>query len=916
MLSHIISPHERQYVCRVDYENPELMLPINKSVSKIVTLTAKDVKGMPIYKELRDGDDDKLRVEVMDLAEFRSGKCLFLVQYLQWRSDCTYPLGIIIQKLPQVHTVSSSMEILFAEHGIRKSFPEGSVEEVSAKFPVTWSIPEEEYRNREKIDGAFTVDPESSKDLDDALTVEQLPESVYRIGVHIADVSYFVEEGTSLDKDAFFRSTSYYPGHGYESVPMLPPELIENHCSLLPGKDRLSLSVSLDLTQEGRLHGQPTFQRTIVKSCCRLSYRDAQKIINGQDMAGRQIPADTARKIQALSLLAQRRRVLRLGHAAFDHWSNSHHDPESFEAHEMVEEMMILANEETAKFLCAKIPVLAPLRSQLPPKDHRLSDWVQHYGQFMPYSLFLRGFYSEESLRKMAKEGKISGAKAFKVQRSIWSEICDAEMTENHARLQFLICNDGHHPQLAVANSQFQAIKQKAQYMCKEEQVGESVFHFSLGMVCYTHFTSPIRRYIDIQVHRLLLNLILTGRVAQERSKEKVAKVCRRSTFAQDNSRKFDKACSKVHIAANLRSNNHGATKAVVALIEDQAITLEILNQDYKDLPRRQRRIKLSSLNPFKVNVHDNGLDVTFTWKQRIYLVQRKGEARESLGEKEEVKRLLSHGQAEKGEVVDLPGGDWRQIVKALLEENYVQLGELIRKTNRQMRQHGTPDHKRTDENNMDYVYEKTLSLRRFDVVNIQLSANMTYGVLHPEIQLFKISPSVNICIEHQKYPHRCFATTSRSPASRKKYSNVESYIRAWEPVLAMEAATGAVDESDEFTIYDVEVQWTKKCNGDIEGSFHLHEDYCSKGQIAFLEGDFVCIRVREDHYLTDRNSGTIADGTEGSSNSEVSARPSYTYAKISSFLVLFLLSFYRFSVVSANERNTKRVTFMNELQL
>ncbi|XP_068674039.1 3'-5' exoribonuclease HELZ2-like [Montipora foliosa] len=858
VLNHIISPHERQYVCRVDPENPECILPINKSVPRIVTLRAKDVNGMPIYKKMRDGDDDKLRVDVMGFEKFCSGKYLFLVQYLQWRSDCSSPLGIIIGKLPQINTLEASMEILFAEHGIRKPFNEESKLEVRRKFPKNWSVPDEEYQTRQKIEGAFTIDPETSKDLDDALTVEKIEGSVCRIGVHIADVSFFVEEGTALDKDAFFRCTSYYPGHDYESVPMLPPELSENHCSLLPDMDRLSVSVFLDLSDEGELVAEPKIERTIVRSCCRLSYGDAQKIIDGQDCFTQQIPFNTAENIRLLSFLAQRRRLLRLRGASFDHWSNCDHDPENFKAHEMVQEMMILANQQVANRLFTEFPDVTPLRVQLPPKEHRLKEWTEKYGKYVKYSLLIRGFYSEETLKKMTKDIKVSEATEFKVQQSVWHEICDAEKANDQARLQFLICNESHHPQLVVANCEFRRLQPKAQYACSEDQRQENNVHFSMGMSHYTNFTSPIRRYIDIQGHRILLGLIQGSHGSEKVSKDQVGKVCRRSTFAQENSRKFDKGCKKVQVAAKLKVRSQ-KTKAVLSLIEDHSICLEILDQEYNQLSGNQRRIKLSSLKPFDRGVNKDLTEIKFTWKQRLYVAPKKGsrDGSQRKSEKDEVKNLLVNGMGEKEDVLDLPGRNWLQILRAVQEGNSKELGKLIRKTDadcmmrQRAQQRGFNPKTAETKDNMDFFYDMRLVFRRFDVINVQLTAQMNRGVLHPEVQLFMVNPNFHICIEHQNYPKDCFATTSRSKASRKKYSSVEQYIRAWEPVLAMEAATGAVEESDEFTIFNLELHWTKHSEAEIEVSFRLPEEYCAAGQIEFYDGDFVCVRVCKDQCVT-----------------------------------------------------------------
>ena len=331
-------------------------------MSKIVILSADNLEGVPLYKELREGNGKKVKVCEMDHEEFLSGKYLFLVQFLQWRSDCIYPLGIIIRKLPKRYTWKASMEILLAEHGIRKSFSDDCEREVRTKFPSSWSIPAHERNNREVVKGAFTIDPENSKDLDDVLSLELLSSSVYRVGIHIADVSYFVEAGSYLDKEALFRCISYYPGNEYQNVPMLPPDLSEKHCSLLPGKDRLCLSVFLDMSEDGKCLGEPQIKRTIVTSSRQLTYPDAQKVIDAQRSSREQFPKSVESDIQALSVLAQRRRKLRLREASFDHWSDSD-EPECYEAHELVEEMMILANEKIGQLLLTSIPEMAPLRT-------------------------------------------------------------------------------------------------------------------------------------------------------------------------------------------------------------------------------------------------------------------------------------------------------------------------------------------------------------------------------------------------------------------------------------------------------------------------------------------------------------------------------------------------------------------------
>lgn len=164
----IIGHNERQFVCRIDPENTKVMIPINKSVPKILIPSSASVgKGSISPKKQgkqRTSEDGVVR------KDLSGEECMFLVQFVKWGEGRDYPVGTIIQRLPQQHTLQNSIEIRFAEHCIPKLFEKKCVEQVNSHFPPSWSIPVEEEQRRLEIDGAFTIDPEDSKDLDDALS--------------------------------------------------------------------------------------------------------------------------------------------------------------------------------------------------------------------------------------------------------------------------------------------------------------------------------------------------------------------------------------------------------------------------------------------------------------------------------------------------------------------------------------------------------------------------------------------------------------------------------------------------------------------------------------------------------------------------------------------------------------------------
>ena len=866
MLEHIIPPHERQFVCSTDYENPALMVPINKSATKLVNLTDnKSCKDIPIYK--RDQNQRATQVRMMKREKVLSGKYLFVVKYLQWRRDFSYALGIVVRTLSRGEDLKSSMEIAYAEHGIRRVFKEETEKYVKENFPPEWSIPETERKNRTKVAGAFTIDPPESLDLDDALSIESdASSSTFVVGIHIADVSFFVKPNSPLDHEAFLRCTSYYPRNGQENIPMLPRGLSENACSLLPNEDRLAVSVFVNLDEEGNLSAEPSIKRTIIRSCCRLSYAEAQMAIRCSSVSSvGDIPVEVQEKIRQLSSLAQKRRRLRLGDCAFDHWQNEGVD-EGFEAHELVEEMMILANEEIAKFLSRKNSELAPLRIQLPPKEHRLAEWIEVHGKCARLSLKLSEMFNNETTEASTLNVLHDGRVKFKVQRSVWSAMCRAVDSNDLPRLHQLICNENNHPQVAVATSNFRRIQSESRYVCEGDQPPDNIFHYSLRTRCYTHFTSPIRRYIDIVVHRLLLAWQSGSCYAESPSKDDIAKACRRSTFMGDNARKFDKDSKRIHMADQLQKRCR-ETRVFVESIEHQSISLHISNHEDDHLAGKQKRVLLSHLNLVYLKEEEENMGkektLVLKWKFRKYIAPNA---------RNKTEKVTKPGYSGVDEVVEIPSDIWLRVLDAIRANDDDKLAAIVKETEAKlgilcgsrgrdeptqpMSPHNArgvpykhPHHNEkaapSSEETADHFYEKSIALRKYEFFSVQLCPHMTRGILQPDIQIFKVDPHINICIEHHRYPRESFAHTARHQASRERYGTIDEYIRAWKPVLAMEAATEAVKENDGFIIEDLEVKWKYKREDDnISGLFTLPWSYCDSRQLTFFSGDLACIRV------------------------------------------------------------------------
>ena len=262
-----------------------MMIPINKKSPKLANFTKTDEDIIPIYT-LKNGDVNRARIlGEEDHEEALAGGRVFVVRFLKWRPDCPHPLGLAVRHIPHGRDFKSGMEILYEEHNVRRKFELAA--SVTRGLNENWQVPSSEKGRPVYCKNVFTIDAPDSLDLDDAISVRSLSNGNFIVHIHIADVSYFVKPNTKLGEEARLRGTSHYPPNPEVTVSMLPPELSEGCCSLLQGKDRLAVTVSVELTPDGRDVGDVRIERSLVRSSSRLTYGEAQQIIdepNQQDI--------------------------------------------------------------------------------------------------------------------------------------------------------------------------------------------------------------------------------------------------------------------------------------------------------------------------------------------------------------------------------------------------------------------------------------------------------------------------------------------------------------------------------------------------------------------------------------------------------------------------------------------------------
>ena len=415
-----------------------------------------------------------------------------IVRVVEWPQDERgHIVGEVAAILGQTGDNTTEMHAILAQYGLPYTYPK-NVEDAAEKLSA--EITEADYAEREDFRDVFTctIDPHDAKDFDDALSLRRLPDGLYEVGVHIADVSHYVAEGSVIDKEARQRATSVYLVD--RTIPMLPERLCNFICSLRPNEEKLAYSVIFNLDSEANIK-KWRLVHTVIKSDRRFTYEEAQERI--ENNAG-----DYAGEINTLWMLARQLREQRMKNGAINFQREEMrfdidqkgvpvrcYFKVSKEANKLIEEFMLLANRTVAESV-GKVAKGAKAKT-LPYRIHDLPD---------PTKLeTLRDF-----IVKFGYKLKTTGTKSA-VAKSLNNLLGQAE---------------GKKEQKLIETVALRAMM-KAKYSVY------NIGHYGLAFDYYTHFTSPIRRYPDTMVHRLLTRYQNGGRSA---SKEKYEELCKHSS--------------------------------------------------------------------------------------------------------------------------------------------------------------------------------------------------------------------------------------------------------------------------------------------------------------------------------------------------------------------------------------------------
>ena len=408
-----------------------------------------------------------------------------VVKITEWPDKAKNPIGQVVEILGRAGDNDTEMHAILAEFGLPYSYP-ANVEAAADRIPD--EITDEERARREDFRRVttFTIDPKDAKDFDDALSIRSLGGGLWEVGVHIADVSHYVKEGTVIDKEAERRATSVYLVD--RTIPMLPERLCNLLCSLRPDEEKLAYSVIFQMNDKAEVL-QHRIVHTVIRSDRRFTYEEAQQVIETGD-------GDYKYELLELDRLAKLLREKRFANGALDFDRvevkfeiDEKGKPlrvyfkESKDANKLVEEFMLLANrtvaEAVGKAPQGKKAKVFPYRIHDLPDPAKLDTLAQFIARF-----------------------------GYKLRTAAGKE----EMTRSINRL--LTDVKGKKEENLVETVSIRAM-QKARYST------HNIGHYGLGFDYYTHFTSPIRRYPDMMVHRLLTKYLDEhGRTVSEKKYE------------------------------------------------------------------------------------------------------------------------------------------------------------------------------------------------------------------------------------------------------------------------------------------------------------------------------------------------------------------------------------------------------------
>jgi ribonuclease R len=508
-------------------------------ITKIIDRKRKEIVGQ--LKKSKSyyfvtPDDPKIHrdiyVESKNLQGSKTGDKV-AIGNISWEDRMMNPVGEIVEVIGKEGSLQAEITSIAREFGIPISFDLKTIQEAES---LSLESSEEEINKRLdfRSKNVFTIDPVDAKDFDDALSIEELDNRNYKVGVHIADVSYYVHAGSSIDKEASARGNSvYFIG---KAISMLPEKLSNNLCSLVPDEDRLTFSVIFEMTPKGRVINHQ-IAKTIIKSKKRFTYEEAQQIIESGT-------GEYSDEINLLNTLAKVMRSKRMKEGSFEFFTpevsfqlDDDGQPinvlkkEIKDSNMLVEEFMLLANKTIAERIFSRGNIPFVYRVHDYPDEEKIAEFSR-FVKSLGYSFNPKAGRAASQFNRLMNQVK---------------------GTEEEAVINEL------------------AVRSMAKAVYSTKNIG----HYGLGFKSYTHFTSPIRRYADLLVHRIL-DKTLISKTGKHYSLDNLTKICEHISATERTAMEAERRSVKLKQIQFLQDKIGNEFHAVISGVANYGIFVEL----------------------------------------------------------------------------------------------------------------------------------------------------------------------------------------------------------------------------------------------------------------------------------------------------------------------------------------------------
>ena len=896
------------FLCRVDPKNPIMFFPLDIKHPKFVNL--------PSLTRRKDGVvcfDPKSLNSIPKVNNFIPLECavkmLFVVKFLGWRKQFFYPLGIIVGSLPSGNSPIIGDMALQIAHNIpltpQRVFTDCPIPNV--KGPIS---------SQPAFTDAFTIDPQGSTDHDDAITCKLLKKSSnseeYQIGVHITNVQQYIQKDSELDKEALQIGCAVYSSHDKCVCKMLPQSLVKAS-SLSEHKPQNAFSVLAQVVfKKGAVHSvhNTTITESTVTSKLELTYPEAQLLIDKSrmnhhltakvvcyDQSCDQLHGALAitDQLQILWKFASFLRHQRLGKGAYCFVVDEPDKELHPEAHYLIEELMIWANENVGKKLLRTFPDSTILRTQDAPDKEELRSMMEVHRSIMATSLALRSYVPPNPNHR--------GESVLILQTS-FAHI--REKLQSGSIKQALNCIQFEylHPQLAVVHAHFRKLQSPANYTVSTIRQ-KDYRHDTLKCKSYTHFTSPIRRYVDVVAQRQL-HAALSGQnnPYSVDELENISVTCKKATRRANN---YERDVNRLLLANEFQQSSKQFLGIVMKVEEGK------LYFCFPDLSLKkyysQEDIHLKTLNATTISQHNAPVasadqksltpqqsvvdEQQASWKAKVCsfsgspqnflandlqfcsddVSQGKIEITlfvPELGvEANQTSRLMEKKLSAVSSLLTctIPLHIWSE-AQSWLEKDPKSLNPkaMLKKFQPSKQVHAAITNPVYPDSPL-WLYKVCRSLQTYGVMKVQLCASSVQKrqtmILTPHVQLLEVAPGLSICIQHNSNPVECFTDKPTQTASKEKYYDIREYFTKWEKVMLAEAAHNSITDGELLFIKDVTLIWPKlskqiDSNGQVYYQLPIPAErkencVCMEAPRSFMkssydffkftQGDLVCVR-------------------------------------------------------------------------